>query len=275
MWDGARVAPGGNLAVKAGQAPPGTQTLVRGLAVLDAVARGASGLREISALAGTNRSTTHRLMTCLAQAGFLRALPRRGYVLGPRLIELGFRARDEIALATLAHPHLERLAQATGDTIHLGVRDGDEVLYLDKVPGTKGLEMRSRIGSRMALANTALGKALLLDRDESEWKRQYDAGATHGPSPPRPAVAPRTWPAFRDAMRRFAARGYAWDLEENEVSIRCVAAPVRDAEPRIAAAISASSTVPFMPMKRMRQLVPVIQDVAAAISAELGLPRQP
>jgi DNA-binding IclR family transcriptional regulator len=250
-------------------APAGTQTLMRGLCVVDAVARGASDLRQISALTGTNRSTTHRLVVCLVQAGYLRAWPRRGYGLGPRLIELGFRAREEIPLATLARPHLERLAQATGDTVHLGVRDGDEVLYLDKVPGTKALEMRSRIGDRMSLANTGMGKALLLDLEESEWRRRHRGpGAQRRRA--RRAAGALAWPAFRDAMRRYAAGGYACDLEENEVAIRCIAAPVRDVEARIVAAISVSSTVPYMPVRRMRELVPVIQHVAADISAELG-----
>lgn len=253
-------------------APAGTQTLMRGLCVVDAVARGASDLRQISAVTGTNRSTTHRLVACLVQAGYLRAWPR-GYGLGPRLIELGFRAREEIPLATRARAHLERLAQATGDTVHLGVREGDEVLYLDKVSGTKALEMRLRIGDRMALANTGMGKALLLDLD-SEWKRIHRARGVQRARGGRPPFA-LTWPAFRDAMRRYAAAGYAYDLEESEVSIRCVAAPVRDAQARIVAAISVSSTVPYMPVRRMRELVPVIQHVAAGISAELGWQPRP
>ncbi len=158
------------------EAPTGTQTLLRGLAVVDAVACGARDVKEIGRLIGTTRSTTHRLAVCLTQEGYLRRSEKLGYFLGPKLIEFGFRARDEISLAQIARPFLEELAQATGDTIHLGVREGDHVLYLDKVSGTKGLEMRSRIGSRMRIATTAMGKALLLNSPEEEWKRCYEIG---------------------------------------------------------------------------------------------------
>ena len=71
-------------------------------------------------------------------------------------------------------------------------------------------------------------------------------------------------------MRDYAANGYAFDLEDNEPSIRCVAAPVRDASSGIVAAISVSSTVPYMSLERMREMVDVVKDAAARISAELG-----
>ena len=252
------------------EAPTGTQTLLRGLAVVDAVARGARDVKEIGRLIGTTRSTTHRLAVCLTQEGYLRRSEKLGYFLGPKLIEFGFRARDEISLAQIGRPFLEELAQATGDTIHLGVREGDHVLYLDKVSGTKGLEMRSRIGSRMRIATTAMGKALLLNSPEEEWKRCYGiATGTALRVPPIPATVLK-WEEFRDGMRRYARDEYAFDLEENELSIRCAAAPVRDADHRIIAAVSVSSTVPYMPMKRLRELAVLLQQTASAISGQLG-----
>ena len=78
------------------------------------------------------------------------------------------------------------------------------------------------------------------------------------------------WEAFRERMRGYAAQGYAFDLEDNEPSIRCVAAPVRDASSGIVAAISVSSTVPYMSLERMDEMVPVVCDAAMRISAELG-----
>ena len=156
-------------------APAGTQTLMRGLAVVQAVADGARDLKELCARIGVARSTTHRLASCLVQERYLRVLPGVGYALGPKLIELGFQAREAFPLATLARPYLDGLAELTGDTIHLAVRDNDEVLYLEKIPGKKGLEMRSRVGHRMPLA-TGVGKALLLDADEPQWKALHRVG---------------------------------------------------------------------------------------------------
>ena len=137
----------------------------------------------------------------------------------------------------VARSFLVELAQATGDTIHLGVRDGDHVLYLDKVSGTKGLEMRSRIGSRMRIATTAMGKALMLDATEQEWKRCYELGTGAALKlPPIPATR-LSWEEFRDAMRRYATGQCAFDLEENEMSIRCVAAPIRIPHPQCPASL--------------------------------------
>ncbi len=249
------------------QAPAGAQALFRGLAVIDAVAQGACSLADIGAAIGCTRSTTHRLIAALVQADYLRALggSSGGYQLGPRLIELGYKARAQMPLSKLAHAHLARLAQATLDTVHLGVRDGSDVLYIDKLPGSRGLEMRSRIGLRMPLALTGIGKALMLDLPESEWQvlHEYDRQLRAG-------SAMMSWEAFRDRLRDYANGGFSLDLEENELGIRCVAAPIRDAGGQIVAALSVASAVPYMPEARLHDLRPEVIACAQSISAELG-----
>lgn len=252
-------------------APTGTQTLLRGLGVIQAVASGARDLKEIARLSGMTRSTTHRLASCLVEERYLRVLPQVGYLLGPKLIELGFQAREEVPLAILARPYLDQLTQVTGDTVHLAVRDGDEVLYLHKNPGRNGPEMRSRVGHRMPLARTGIGKALLLDSTEAEWQRLYDISLpAAGRNPLWPSHQELSWEQVRQRMLEYVAGGYAFDLEDNEPSIRCVAAPIRDASKQIIAAISIASTVPYMPLEKMAELVPLIKDTAARLSAELG-----
>lgn len=247
----------------------GTQTLLRGLAILEAAAGGARDLRSFAAALGTTRSTTHRLVSSLVQARYLRQV-QGGYLLGPKLIELGTIALEQMPLTSVARPHLERLAEATLDTIHLGVRDGDDVLYIDKIPGTRGLEMRSRVGHRMPLASTGIGKALMLDLQPDVWQALFDASrrALAGVSF-KPDNRPDT-PTFLQRMATYSGSGYTLDLEENEASIRCVAAPVRDASGAIVAAVSVASTIPYMPLERMDELVPVVQREARAISEELG-----
>jgi DNA-binding IclR family transcriptional regulator len=252
-------------------APPGTQTLLRGLGVVQAVAQGARDLKEIARRIGTTRSTTHRLVSCLVEERYLRVLPQVGYLLGPKLIELGFQAREEVPLAMLARPYLDELSQLTGDTVHLAVRDGDEVLYLHKNPGRNGPEMRSRVGHRMPLARTGIGKALLLGCPESEWRRLYLASLPQSaPNPLWPSHQEQSWEQVRERMLEYVEGGYAFDLEDNEPSIRCVAAPVRDASKHVVAGISIASTVPYMPLEKMAELVPLIKQMAARLSAELG-----
>jgi len=252
-------------------APTGTQTLLRGLGVVQAVANGARDLKEIARLIGTTRSTTHRLASCLVEERYLRVLPQVGYLLGPKLIELGFQAREELPLAMLARPYLDELSALTGDTVHLAIRDGDEVLYLHKNPGRNGPEMRSRVGHRMPLARTGIGKALLLDSPQSEWKRLFDLSVPEAVRNPLwPAYQEQTWEQVCERMQEYVKGGYAFDLEDNEPSIRCVAAPIRDAGNHIVAGISIASTVPYMPLEKMADLVSVIKETAARLSAELG-----
>lgn len=247
----------------------GTQTLLRGLAILESAAAGARDMRAFAAVLGTTRSTTHRLVNSLVHARYLRQTSG-GYLLGPKLIELGTIALEQMPLTAVARPRLERLAQATLDTIHLGVRDGDDVLYIDKIPGQRGLEMRSRVGHRMPLASTGIGKALMLDLKPENWETLFHAS--------RRALAEATFkpdnrpdkPVFLHRMVRYAAGGFTFDLEENEASIRCVAAPVRDASGAIVAAVSVASTIPYMSLERMEELVPIVQCEARAISEELG-----
>jgi DNA-binding IclR family transcriptional regulator len=247
----------------------GTQTLLRGLAILEAAASGALDLRAFGAALGTTRSTTHRLVSSLVQARYLCQGPG-GYRLGPKLIELGTIALEQMPLASVARTHLENLADLTRDTIHLGVRDGDDVLYIDKIPGTRGLEMRSRVGHRMPLASTGIGKALLLDLPADAWTAFFNASqrALAGTD-----FKPTNRPDAQTFMRRmatYAAGGHTLDLEENEVSIRCVAAPVRDASGAVVAGLSVASTIPYMPLERMDELIPVVQRAARAISEDLG-----
>lgn len=251
-------------------APTGTQTLTRGLGVLQAVAGGARDLKQIAQMLGTTRSTTHRLANCLVQERYLRFTPSAGYMLGPKLIELGFQAREEVSLSIAARPYLEQLAEQSGDTIHLALQDADDVLYLDKIPGKKGLEMRSRVGHRMPIATTGVGKALMLGMDEEEWKNLYQKRSSAASSHASGLLPKRSWIEFRDQMREYVKGGYAFDLEDNEPSIRCVAAPIYDASHAIVAAISVSSTLPYMPLERMQSLIAVVQAAAASISSELG-----
>lgn len=253
-------------------APTGTQTLLRGLSVVQAVASGAHDLKEIARRIGTTRSTTYRLASCLVDERYLRVVPQIGYLLGPKLIELGFQAREELPLVTLAGPYLDELSALTGATINLAIREGDEVLYLHKNPGRNGPEMRSRIGYRMPLARTGIGKALMLDDTWEKWQHLYEASLLADEKNQFwPQNQDQSWEKFQQRMVEYVAGGYAFDLEDYEPSIRCVAAPIRDASKRIVAGISIASTVPYMPLEKMAEFIPLIKRITARLSAELGL----
>jgi len=241
----------------------GSQTLLRGIDMLDKVIDGPIKLAELSQRMGLTRSTTHRLANALIDRGFLTYLPRDGYQLGPKLIQLGFLAQSQADIVQIARPRMEDLAARTEDTVHLGRLDNDSALYLDKIPGRRRVEISSRIGDRQPLTSTGLGKALLIDSSEAEWERLFQTDQAHG----APKADQAVW---FDRMRGYAEAGHAFDLEENEDLIRCVAAPIRDVSGRIVAAISVSSAAQYMDDARMAELSGEVRETAQRISGDLG-----
>jgi DNA-binding IclR family transcriptional regulator len=242
----------------------GSQTLVRGLDVLETVASGVCNLPELAARLGLNRSTAHRLAATLVERRYLTFVPRTGYGLGPKSLELGYQARVQLNIPRVARNHLEQLAAQTGDTVHLGVLDGTRALYLDKIPGRRRVEISSRVGELQPLRSTGLGKALLLDEDDARLKDFYRC---ENGREQQYRVSESTW---LRRMRDYAKRGCAFDLEENEDRIRCVAAPIRDATGSIKASISVSSAAQYMNDERMQTLAGQVRWTAEQISRELG-----
>jgi DNA-binding IclR family transcriptional regulator len=227
------------------------------------LSEGSISLSDLAARAGLTKTTTHRLASALVERGYLSFAPREGYNLGPKLLELGYLASQKINLARIARPHLENLSNLTGDTVHLGIREGERALYLDKINGTRRVELQSRVGERQSLRSTGLGKALLLDETEATWRRCWEIEESLAHS--RVGME-----EFVGRMRDYLARGRTFDLEENEDRVRCVAAPVRDASGRIIAAISLSSVAQYMDDSRMGQLSGDVVATANAISRDLG-----
>lgn len=236
---------------------------MRGLDVIEAVSHDVLPLGELAQELGLTKSTTHRLASALVDRGYLAFTPRAGYRLGPKLLELGFLAQSQADLIQVARPHIEALAAATEDTVHLGVLESDRALYLDKIPGRRRINISSRVGDRQPLTSTGLGKAMMLDHPESYWQERLVADHAIGAPPSDPVV-------WHRRMAGYVERGCAYDLEENEDQIRCVAAPLRNAAGRIVGAISVSSAAQYMNDDRMADLSDEVLRTAAAISGDLG-----
>jgi DNA-binding IclR family transcriptional regulator len=246
-----------------GATPSGSQTLFRGLDVLEAVASGAISLGELAETLSLTRSTTHRLASALVERRYLTFAPNEGYRLGAKLLELGYGANQQMDVPRVARPYLQTLADASEDTVHLGILEEWRALYLDKIPGRRRIDISSRVGERHPLTTTGLGKALILDHDETRWRQlwQQECGDN---------AATSAWEAWLKRMRGYAQKGHAFDLEENEDRVRCVAAPIRKAGGRIVAAISVSSAAQYMNDARMAKLAVTVKETSAAISEQFG-----
>lgn len=252
---------------------PGNLSVRRAVTILEylACADTPQGLGELSHGLGMNKSTVHRFLSTLIEAGYVRQdVDTSRYALGARVAWLGAKFLESMDLREVARPILEELAQATCETVHLGIMDADEVMYLDKVASQQTVQMRSRVGSRMPVHCTALGKVLLADLPEPTWER-YVSQIGLAAQTPNTIVDP---PRFYDHLRQVRGQDYSLDNVENEEGIRCVAAPVRNHTGRVVAAISVTGSTLTMTPEKAETVIPQIQQAARAISEELGFRRE-
>lgn len=190
------------------------------------------GVSDLARRLDLHKNNAFRLLATLELAGYIQQTPKTElYHLGPKCLELGHAFARSHALIDQARPILEELAATVGETIHLGMQSGTEVVHLDGVLPDQLVLTGLRTGKRMPAHCTALGKVLVagLDFDLTEQRVERLTPAT--------LVDPAK---LADELRAVALKGYATDLEEYAVGLRCVAAPVRDISARIVAGISIS-----------------------------------
>jgi DNA-binding IclR family transcriptional regulator len=240
------------------QGSSASQTLGRGLDVLEQVAAGPVALGVIAARLGLSRSTVHRLATSLLERRYLNLAPRRGYSLGPKLLELGSMARCQIGLVRAARPIMEILAETTGDAVLLAVRDGDHAVLADSAPGTRRLAPRLRIGERHDLLRSAAGRALLLAATEEELAAHW-ARLAGGPDAD-----------FLGSMRAAREAGLVLDEAACDPEIAMLAAPVRGPDGAVRGALGIATAAIYRQAGLSAASQRALRDAAAALSAELG-----
>ncbi|WP_432092920.1 IclR family transcriptional regulator [Streptomyces sp. bgisy100] len=241
----------------------GVQSLERAFDLLErmADAGGEVGLSELSHTSGLPLPTIHRLMRTLVACGYVRQQANRRYALGPRLIRLGESASR--LLGTWARPYLARLVEETGETANMALLDGDEVVYVAQVPSRHSMRMFTEVGRRVLPHSTGVGKALLADVAPDEVRALLSR--TGMPAATEKTIT--TPEGFLDALRQVREAGYAVDDNEQEIGVRCLAVRVPDSP--TAAAISISGPAGRVTEAATEKIVPVLQEVAAALSVAL------
>ncbi|MCF7352980.1 IclR family transcriptional regulator [Vibrio sp. CK2-1] len=236
----------------------GNQALLKAFVVIDAIADGHRHLKGICEYTNLPKSTVHRILQGLIYARYVREVHGIGLVLGTRMIQLGIQAQEDMPLKEIAKPYLRELSSLTKETVHLGIKDEDEVFYLDKIPGERHIQMRSKVGDRLPMAATGVGKALMLDMPKTEWQRLISTQTNHEVN------------SLMDRMYEYSRKGYSYDLEDNEDLVRCVAVPIRNKYGNIIAAISVTSVKEYMPASRMMELRTIISEFCHKISNDLN-----
>ncbi len=254
------------------------KTVDKALNALDflGVFGGQVGVRELAEYLGVDKSSTHRLLTTLERHSYVAQDPITGkYQLGMRVFEAGAVVLDQMNLRAAARPHLERLAQDTGDVAHLAVENGGQCVYVDKVVGPQAIPMASQLGWRKPLYCTGLGKALLAHLPDYRIDQILQAEELR-PLTPNTITDPVRLTAVLAEIRGM---GVAHDWEEIEVGLRCVAAPVRGTSGQVVAAISVAGPTARFSLERVPRLIKLVRDAADAISQDLafalGQPRPP
>ena len=248
----------------AGGSAEGVQSLDRAFLLLElmADAGGEVAISRLAADSGLAVSTIHRLVRTLVGRGYVRQLPSRRYVLGPRLIHLGeFASR---MLATWAQPHLTRLVDVIGETANLAMLDGDRVVYVAQVPSRHSMRMFTEVGRRVHLHCTGVGKVLLAQLPP-ETAREL---LVQGGMPARTELTVTDPDELLRQLPAIADQGYAVDDGEQEAGVRCVAVPVPGG--LAAGAISVSGPAGRLALEAVPRVVPLLQSAAAALATELG-----
>lgn len=246
-----------------GGARTGTQAIERALGLLRVLEEGAdtATLSELAERTGLSPSTTHRLARALCEAELMRQDPRtERYGFGLRLITLGQRAAHAFGVAE-ARVTLEALARTTGESVNLGVRDGDDVLVLLCIPSAQRLRFDQEAGSRVPAYASAMGKALLAfaeDPDEVIEALPRLARLTGSTITSRRAL--------RSALDEVHERGWAVNDEEREAGVRTVGVPVLGPRGTAVAAIAVQGPTVRMTDARL----PVIAEQARSMATEVA-----
>ena len=228
------------------------------------------GFAALQRRTGLPKATLHRLTGHLVEAGLLDRADG-DFHLGSHLFELGMRASVERTMLEVATPFLEDLYERTHEVIHLALREGAEVVYVAKVTGHRAARSPSRVGGRMPVHATALGKALLAFASEEERIQ-----VLRGPLERRTARTITAPGRLRQQLDAVVASGVAFEYEEGALGLVCVAAPILDAEDRTLAAISISGDAArFRPADHAASLRVAAAGIAATLARRQALADQP
>jgi DNA-binding IclR family transcriptional regulator len=237
--------------------------LGKGVALLEAIARepglGFTGLQE---RLGMPKSSTHHLISTMCELGLIKRRPLGGYGLGLKLFELAAIANESSDLQREAMPLLREFAQRVQLTCHLGVLERCEAVYLARVEGARDIVVKSHVGQRFPVNCSALGKSLIawLAPDQLD---AVIASLTFAERMPKTVTNAAD---FRLQLADVRRRGWALDDEEQAPNCRCIAAPIRDRDGIVVAAISAVGTLEQVEDRRFEALAAQVIAAANAIS---------
>jgi IclR family transcriptional regulator, pca regulon regulatory protein len=229
-------------------------------------------LSEVAASAGLARPTARRILLTLESLGYVRS-GSGGFALTPRVLELGLTYVQALGLWDIARPHMERLVARTGESTSIAQLDGSDIVYVARVAVPKLITLGVSIGTRFPAPPTSLGKVLLAGLAPEDLDRALA-------EPSRAGVRARWEPQRTEldvVLREVRAKGWALTDEQLAPGIRSVAAPLRDGDGRVVAAMNvtvhaAETSVETLVAKHLPVLLHAAGDISADFALRSSLP---
>lgn len=220
-------------------------------------------LKQLSMSTGLHTSTVHRILNDLTVSRSVERTSTGEYKLGIRLLELGNLVKARLSVRELAIKPMSRLHRHTGQTVNLSVRQGDEIVYIERAFSERsGMQVVRAIGGRAPLHLTSVGKLFLAADDEFSLADYAQRTGLHGNT----LNSLNTLNTLKAAVSQSKAQGYATDEQELELGVRCIAVGIRDDSHQLVAGLSISA-----PADRLQaQWLKPLQDTALEVSKALG-----
>lgn len=229
---------------------------------------GSAGLMELSSSLELNKTTAHRVLNSLIYMGYARQNPVSGkYEPTFKIVEMANKIMAKVDIVQTVRPYLRKLMEATGETVHFVERDGIDAVYIDKVESlNNGIQMVSRIGSRIPLYCSGVGKAMVAGMDEWEIEEIWNNSEIVRLTP----FTVTDYDDFKAELQEIKERGYALDNEENETGVRCIACSLKEPMGSARHAFSISAPVSRMDNARISELAGYVMQTKAEIEKNLA-----
>ncbi len=246
--------------------PGGVQSVERAVTILEILAKtGESGVTEIAAEIGVHKSTAFRLVSTLERGGLVEQAEDRGkYRLGVGILRLAGATTARLDLVQESRPVCRKLAADTGETVNIAVLSGRSALYLDQVAGSSGLQPHNWVGQHIPLHATSNGKMLLSGLSDDELTQTVSSLTAYTDT------TISTKKSLRRELEKVRSHGYAVAVDELEIGLTGIAAPIRNLHEDVVASVSVSGPSFRLDPARIDDLVPTVVAAAAEISHRLG-----
>jgi DNA-binding IclR family transcriptional regulator len=221
------------------------------------------GLKQLASLTGLHPSSAHRILGVMVEKGFVERIEPSSYQLGIKLLELGNLVKERLNVRQVALPFMQKLRDELGETVNLTLRQGDEIVYVERVSGGKSMmRVVQVVGARAPLHITAVGK-IFLAQDGPHACEEYVRRSG------MPAFTRNTITTARklsDAIKKASQDGYAIDNEEAEKGVCCIGAGICDSSGKVVAGLSISAPTDRINFKWSDK----VKKTAVEISRTLG-----